>query len=171
MARPPSTAAIDGPGSDVTGRTRRWLWWALLGLVVASALVIGSRPSGHTTPADRVSHIASEVRCPTCAGQSADVSDAEAAKAVRTFVAREVRANKSDGRIEQELRSTYGGDILLRPPASGIDGLVWALPVGAFVVAIGALALAFRRWRSMTDVVVSPEDRERVAQAMAEEGR
>lgn len=152
-------------------RGRRWAPWAALVVVVVGALIVGGRSSGPPTTAERVERIASEVRCPTCAGQSAEVSDAEAAKAVRTFVAKQVGAGRTDGEIEAELRDAYGGDILLRPPASGIDGLVWALPVVALVVAIGGLTLAFRRWRSMTEVAVTGADRARVAEALAERHR
>ena len=52
--------------------------------------------------------------------------------------------------------------------AAGVAGRVWALPVVALVLALGALVLAFRRWRAMSDVVVTDRDRERVDRALAE---
>lgn len=119
------------------------------------------------TPAERAARIEAEVRCPTCAGQSALLSDAPAAKAVRTFVAQQVDAGESDGQIEQQLKDRYGSDILLRPPASGIDGLVWFLPIGVLVVAAGGLVLAFRRWHAEAAATppVSEADRIRVRAA------
>jgi len=64
---------------------RRWSW-AALGVVVVVALAFGARSPGHQTPAQKAASIAGEVRCPTCEGQSAELSDAPAAAAVRQFI-------------------------------------------------------------------------------------
>jgi cytochrome c-type biogenesis protein CcmH len=142
---------------------RKWLPWAVLAaLVVVALAVAGTRSSGTRTPEQRAASIASEVRCPVCEGQSAEVSDAPAAAAVRSFILQQVKAGQSTGAIERELEDRYGSDILLRPPASGVAGLVWVLPVVAIVVAAGGLAAAFRRWRSMTAEPATDADRARV---------
>lgn len=148
-------------------RVRSWFGWIALVVVLVVALVIGSRGSGPATPGERAARIEAEVRCPTCAGQSALLSDAPAAKAVRTFVEQQVAAGQSDGQIEQQLKDRYGSDILLRPPASGIDGLVWFLPIAVLVVAAGGLVLAFRRWHAEAEATppVSEADRTRVRAA------
>lgn len=145
-------------------RFRRWIWWAALAVILVVALVIGGRGSGRVTPDQRAARIEGEVRCPTCAGQSALLSDAPAAKAVRTFVADQVAAGQTDGQIEQQLKDRYGSDILLRPPASGVDGLVWFLPIAVFVAAAAGLVLAFRRWHAEAAATppVSEADRIRV---------
>ena len=118
------------------------------------------------TDAQRVRHIASEIRCPTCRNQSAAESDAAAAKAVRDEIDRRVRAGQSDGQVVAFLVSRYGSDILLKPEASGVASLVWVLPVVAVVVAVAALAIAFRRWRARPGVEVSAEDRALVEQEL-----
>jgi cytochrome c-type biogenesis protein CcmH/NrfF len=141
--------------------------WAALAVVVAVVLAVGTHRPGRPTVQQRASAIAAEVRCPACRGQSAELSDAPAAKAVREFILAQVSAGQGRAQIEQELEDRYGGDILLRPPASGVAGLVWVLPVVAVVIAGGALALAFRRWRAMTDAPVSDADRRRVAQELS----
>jgi cytochrome c-type biogenesis protein CcmH len=145
---------------------RTWGPWAALVVVVAVALLVGTRSGGHPTQAQQVAAIASEVRCPACEGQSAELSDAPAAAAVRTFIQAQVQAGQSKGEIEQQLEDRYGSDILLRPPASGVAGLVWVLPVVAFVVALAALTMAFRRWRRTLETEVSDADRARVADAL-----
>jgi cytochrome c-type biogenesis protein CcmH len=150
-------------------RLRRRTAWVALAVVVVVALVIGARTPAAQTPAQKAASIASEVRCPTCEGQSAEVSDAAAAQAVRTFILTEVEAGQSRGRIEQELEDRYGSDILLRPPASGIAGLVWVLPIVALVLAVAGLAVAFRRWRTVGEAPVTEADRRRVAEALTEE--
>jgi len=145
---------------------RKWLPWAALLVMVVVALVIGTDSGGRTSQAQRVADIASEVRCPACEGQSAELSDAPAAAAVRLFITQQVRAGQTKGDIEQQLEDRYGSDILLRPPATGVAGLVWVLPVVALVVAVAALALAFRRWRGAIAGQVSDADRARVADAL-----
>ncbi len=76
-----------------------------------------------------------------------------------------MEAGQSRSLIEQELRDRYGTDILLRPPASGVAGLVWVLPVVAFVLAFVGIAFAFRRWR-VSGAAVTDADRELVARAL-----
>jgi cytochrome c-type biogenesis protein CcmH len=149
--------------------SRRGWWWVALGVVVVAALAVGARSPAHQTAAQKAASIAGEVRCPTCEGQSAELSDAPAAAAVRQFILTQVQAGQGRGLIEQELRDRYGTDILLRPPASGVAGLVWVLPVVAFVLAIGGLAVAFRRWRH-SGVAVTDADRELVARAIPHVG-
>jgi cytochrome c-type biogenesis protein CcmH len=141
--------------------------WAVLGVVVVVTLAIAARPSHAQTAGQKAASIASEVRCPTCEGQSAEVSDAPAAKAVRTFILQQVEAGQGRGTIEQALKDRYGSDILLRPPSSGVAGLVWVLPVVALVVAVAGLAFAFRRWRTVREPELTDADRERVAAALA----
>ena len=88
-------------------------------------------------------------------------------QAIRDEVRRRVIVGQGDGEIRAFLVSRYGKDILLRPEAHGISALVWELPVAAFVVAIAGLVVAFRRWRVRTGVVVTPEDRALVEQALS----
>ncbi|MGZ4729656.1 MAG: hypothetical protein ACXWB2_18220, partial [Acidimicrobiales bacterium] len=47
--------------------------------------------------------------------------------------------------------------------------IVWILPVVVFVVAIAAMAAAFRRWRLRSDVHATAADRELVGRALAGE--
>ncbi|MEN3271474.1 MAG: cytochrome c-type biosis protein CcmH [Actinomycetota bacterium] len=126
---------------------RRWGGWILLVVVVIGALVVGTRPSGTNTNAERVQSIAKSVRCPTCRGQSVADSDAPAAANVRKDIERRVADGQSDDDIRSALAARFGDGILLTPPRSGVAGLVWVLPVVAVAAAAGGLTLAFRRWR------------------------
>jgi cytochrome c-type biogenesis protein CcmH len=166
---PASTGSAARRAGADAARLRRRAAWAALAVVVVVALVVGARTPAAQTPAQKAASIASEVRCPTCEGQSAEVSDAAAAQAVRTFILSEVEAGQSRGRIEQELEDRYGSDILLRPPASGVAGLVWVLPIVALVLAVAGLAVAFRRWRAVGEAPVTEADRRRVAEALTDE--
>ena len=139
--------------------------WAVMGLVLVVALVIGARTDGDPTEAQRVARISREVRCPTCAGLSVAESDAKAAQAVRDEIRERVHAGETDGEIRAYLASRYGRDILLTPKADGVDALVWAVPVAAAVCGGAGLAFAFARWRRRSGAVPTPEDRALVEQA------
>ena len=145
---------------------RRLLPWFALLTVVAAALVIGAGGSDDRTDAERVDAITGEVRCPTCQGLSAAESSAPAARAVRTFVEEQVEAGRSDDEIKAALAARFGKDILLRPEAGGVSGLVWALPVIVLVAGAGGLAFAFDRWRRRKPQHASEEDRRLVDEVL-----
>ena len=145
---------------------RRLLPWFALLTVVAAALVIGAGGSDERTDAERVDAITGEVRCPTCQGLSAAESSAPAARAVRTFVEEQVDAGRSDDEIKAALAARFGKDILLRPEAGGVSGLVWALPVIVLVAGAGGLAFAFDRWRRRKPQHASEEDRRLVDEVL-----
>lgn len=150
-------------------RLRRWAPWLALVVVLGVALTIAAEGSSRAeSQSARVARLTSEIRCPTCAGLSAAESNSETAQAIRAAVAKDVAAGQSDGQIFGSVRDLYGSDILLRPSASGLVGLVWILPVVAFVVAAAGLTLAFRRWRRLSVAEATDDDRARVARALGE---
>lgn len=144
---------------------RRWLPPLVLGAVLAVTLLVASRPEVDRSEAARVDRIAREVKCPTCQGLAVSESNAEAATAVKIFIRDRLRQGASDSQVKAELQERFGTGILLRPPASGLSGLVWALPVAAFVVAGGGLGFAFWRWRARARRTPTDEDVVLVARA------
>ena len=135
-------------------------------VVVVVALAVGaSGDDVAPSEEERAQAVAGSVRCPTCAGQSVASSGAPAAAAMRDDIARRVAAGQSDEEIKASLVAAYGERVLMNPPAGGVAGLVWVIPVAGFVVALGGIALAFRRWRPTTAASVTEEDRRVVAEA------
>jgi cytochrome c-type biogenesis protein CcmH len=123
------------------------LSYALMAVVLGVALVVGSRASGPTDPLDRAHAIEQTIKCPTCRGQSVAESDAPASKAIRTDIATRIADGQSDDQIRDFFATKFGDDIILRPKASGLGGLVWVLPVAVLVLAAAGLGFAFWRWR------------------------
>lgn len=158
----------------VAGRTaagtqrgsRRRVLWAVMGVALVVALVIGSGPSDGRSTDDRLRAIAASVRCPTCAGQSVGTSDAPASKSIRQRIRTEVEQGRSDDEIRDRLTAAYGDDILLTPGRTGAGGLVWAVPVVAVIVAFVGLAFAFRRWERQDVGRPSVADRHLVEAAL-----
>ena len=145
---------------------RRWIPWLALALVLVAALLLGRGDDGPRTPAERAVDLSSELRCPTCQGQSVRDSNAPAAEAIRTEIRRRVDAGESDEEILAYIDGQFADSLLLTPPRSGLGALVWALPVAGVVIAVSALALAFHRWRVDPGPDLSDDDRRRVAKAL-----
>lgn len=167
----PTAVASSSSWSTRWKHAKRWPGWLALALVVVGLLAVGvDQSSGPATPEERIEAISKRLACPTCDGESVFESRATASVAIRTEIAAQVAEGvRSDDEIITFIEQRYGGRVLLVPRATGIDALVWALPVVAFVCATAGLAVAFRRWKRAADTVPSDDDRALVATALRQE--
>ena len=131
-----------------------------MALITVSLLAVGTtRDTGPLTQGDRIDAITKRVACPTCDGESVFVSRASAAEAIRKQVAREVAAGeKSDTEIIGSIAQSFNAQILLVPRATGLDSLVWVLPIAVLVCAVAGLAMAFRKWRRQNTAGATGDD-------------
>ncbi len=128
--------------------TKRRLSWIVMAVVLSGSLFVAA--TGDRSPqteSERIDAVSSDVRCPTCRGQSVRESNAPAAQAIRGEIARRIRSGESDEEIRSYLVSRYGEKILLNPPDSGLASLVWVLPVAGVVIASASVAAALWRWK------------------------
>jgi cytochrome c-type biogenesis protein CcmH len=148
---------------------KRWPSWVLLVLVVGGLLAVGAaRDAGPRTPKERVEEISRRLACPICDGESVFESRNADSQAIRIEIARQVASGtSSDNQIINFIAERFGSRVLLVPKATGIDALVWALPVAALVCAVVGLGVAFRRWKAAVDTIPDDSDRELVAAALA----
>jgi cytochrome c-type biogenesis protein CcmH/NrfF len=144
--------------------------WLGMFLLVGLLLAIGVSRSGSVqTQQDRIDSITSHLACPTCSGESVFVSRAAAAQAIRTEVARQVGAGtRTDDEIVSYIEQRFGGQVLLVPRATGLDSLVWSLPVAALIMSLWFLIRAFSRSRQNKPTAPSAQDEKLVEQALAE---
>ena len=144
--------------------------WLGMFLLVGLLLAIGVSRSGSVqTQQDRIDSITSHLACPTCSGESVFVSRAAAAQAIRTEVARQVGAGtRTDDEIVSYIEQRFGGQVLLVPRATGLDSLVWSLPVAALIMSLWFLVRAFSRSRQIKPTAPSAQDEKLVEQALAE---
>ena len=143
-----------------------WIFMA----AIASALLIfgGLRDSGPLSQQDRIDAITMRLACPTCQGESVYVSRASAAEAIRAEVARQVGSGlRTDDETIAYIEQRFGGQVLLVPRSTGIDSLVWVLPVAALIAGAAALGVVFRKWRTSDDGMASAEDSALVDAAMS----
>ena len=150
---------------------RRFLPAVALTAVIVTALVIGGagRDRGPRSPAARTEAITGDLRCPECQGLSIADSHTPIADTIKQDVRRRVDAGESDAEIRAAYVASYGQWILLRPETSGVGALVWLLPVGALLLAVGCLTFAFRRWRREPALAATDEDRALVEAALADQ--
>ena len=144
--------------------------WLGMFLLVGLLLAIGVSRSGSVqTQQDRIDSITSHLACPTCSGESVFVSRAAAAQAIRTEVALQVGAGtRTDDEIVSYIEQRFGGQVLLVPRATGLDSLVWSLPVAALIMSLWFLVRAFSRSRQNKPTAPSAQDEKLVEQALAE---
>lgn len=131
-----------------TQRQRIW-WWLLMGVVVLTVLVTSaSRPPTEGVSDDRLFHLASQLKCVQCVGESVAGSSSPIAVQFRTEIREQMGAGRTDDEILDYFASHYE-DVLLTPPATGIGSLVWVIPVVGIAAAILGLGLAMRRWSTL----------------------
>lgn len=149
---------------------RRWGPWVALIVVAVAALSIaafGTRSA--PTAQDRVSSISRTVKCPVCSGESVAESNAPASQEIRRQIAEQVQQGQTDDEIRSFYSAKYGQAILLTPSASGVNALVWILPIVAFALGVAALVIVFRRWSTMPAERATDEDRQLVDSALRAE--
>lgn len=160
--------------SAVNTRVKGLAGWLVLLFAAVALIVVGvTNDRGTRTPAERAEALEQRLACPVCDGESIFESRNQAAVNLRN----EIESLVSEGRLSDdeiiariESRLNEGESLLLAPKSTGIDGLVWALPVAAFVCGFAGLAVAFRRWKlaAADDTEPTDDDRELVAAALGQ---
>ena len=118
----------------------------VLGLVLASYAPQQAGSALLDPPREaRVQALGKQLRCPMCQGLSIADSGSSAARAQMDKVRELVAAGRSDREIREYFTSRYGEWALLEPPASGMNLLVWLLPLLLLVGGGLAIARTMRR--------------------------
>ena len=135
--------------------------WLVLAAAAAALIVVGAmRDRGANNNSERITALARSLKCPVCAGESIDQSQAPVALTIREDIARLVAAGDTDTAIRARIEQTYPGSQLV-PSAEGANLVLWVLPVVVIVLGLGGVALAFRRWRLQADAAGVPDDDDR----------
>ncbi|WP_346764884.1 cytochrome c-type biogenesis protein [Caulobacter sp. 602-2] len=95
-----------------------------------------------------------EVRCLVCQNESIDDSEAALAHDLRLLVRDQVKQGRSDDEIRAFLTERYGEFVLLKPPFSPGNAVLWLTPL-AVLLAGGGLMVALLRRRA--SVEAAPE--------------
>jgi cytochrome c-type biogenesis protein CcmH len=117
----------------------RWLI-AVLFLAVSSQAQTDSSLEARTTA------VASTLRCPVCQGESIQDSPSELAQQMRSVVRDRLRAGQTPDEVRAYFVSRYGEWILLQPKMTGLNILLYVLPVALVVGGLILIVILVRRW-------------------------
>jgi cytochrome c-type biogenesis protein CcmH len=111
---------------------------------------------------ERVTAVASELRCLVCQNQTLADSNADLAIDLRNQVREKLAAGMSDRDVTEFMVERYGEFVLYRPPVKGTTWLLWFGPFLLLLGGIGFLLMKVVRRPVQTDNL--PEaDRQRAA--------
>jgi len=142
----------------------------LLALMLVFALPAGAREAAPAAddPAieQRMSEIASELRCLVCQNQTIVDSNAPLAVDLRNEIRTQLKQGRSETEIMDYMVARYGDFVLYRPPLKGTTLLLWLGPL--LLVLIG-LAVMFRKIsrRRMETPELTKEEHEAAAKLLA----
>lgn len=145
--------------------------WIVILAMTLPGLAAGqeARPLAENPQAEaRLKALAVELRCLVCQNQTLADSNAPLAEDLRREVREMIARNMSDQEIVDFLVERYGDFVLYRPPLRATTTLLWIGPFVLLAVAGTVLGLALRRrQKTLSDVVVSDADHERVNQLLS----
>lgn len=99
--------------------------------------------------------IASKLRCLVCRGQSVRESSSQLAREMQAIIRQKLGEGETPEQIMDFFVASYGDFILLRPPAEGLNLVVYLGPIGAFLVAFLGVMVWLRRNRRAAEPAVA----------------
>ncbi|MCF6735625.1 cytochrome c-type biogenesis protein CcmH [Blastococcus sp. KM273129] len=139
----------------------------LAALALVAALWWRQEPAPRTDPAEAAREIATGLRCPTCAGESAADSAAPAARGMRAVIAERVAAGETPEEIRAHFVTRYGEWILLDPPREGVGWALVVLPGVALLGGVVAVGVLVTRRRPTARPALTPAERAAAEAAVA----
>lgn len=111
------------------------------------------------------------LRCLVCRNENIDDSNAGLARDLRLLVRERLMAGDSDEEVIAYLVDRYGEYVLLEPPATGSNLILWVAGPALLVVALGGAAVYLRRRRPAAEAAPKPlseDERARLAEILKE---
>ncbi len=119
-----------------TGSRRRRFWTSIGVVILASFSFAVYHNLTTANTSSRVIALEKEVKCPSCIDLSIYNSNDATSYTMRVFIKKAVASGQSNSEILDTLVTTYGSQILMTPPKSGINLLLWFLPASFLVAAV-----------------------------------
>jgi cytochrome c-type biogenesis protein CcmH len=126
---------------------KRFLAFLFISIVLA-VLTFNIASAQQPTPSDdEVNSIARQLYCPVCENTPLDVCPTAACHDWRELIRQMLSEGKTQVQIKQYFVDHYGARVLAKPPAVGLNWLIYLVPPLAFLVGVYLLIQAFRIWR------------------------
>lgn len=116
----------------------------------------------------RAHHLYTQLRCMICQNESVQDSHAMQAADVRRTVRERIAAGDTDQQVKDYLVARFTEYILLKPPFSPGNLVLWLGPFAVLLIAGAAMVLVLRS-RSTPDAPLGEEEAAAVARLMADE--
>lgn len=113
----------------------------------------------------RARDISAGLRCPVCLNESIDESNAPISKELRILVRELLVDGKSDDAVVAFIVARYGEFVLLSPPATGVNLILWLAAPGMLIAALG-IGWATLRRKMPADDTLTPEEQARVQEIL-----
>jgi cytochrome c-type biogenesis protein CcmH len=131
-------------------------------LALALALQTPAAQMSDSVLEARTREVSSVLRCPVCQGLSIQDSPSELSLQMKDVVRQQLREGRSPEEVKAYFVSKYGEWILLEPKASGMNLLVYTLPIVLVFGGAAFIWLNVRKWSrqpgSSSGAVVSEEE-------------
>lgn len=130
---------------------------AVLAFIGAIWSYMSLHNSTQETLDQHVQHIASQLKCPICQGESVAESQVSLAQEMRGVIRQKIQEGESDQQIIQFFSDRYGSQIVWSPPLSGFGVLAWLVPIMLLLTGIGIVALTLQNWRTNAVMLETPK--------------
>ncbi len=124
---------------------RRLTWWPALAVLLAVAAAATGLLVGDRSPApaldDRVQQVATDLRCPSCEGESVAQSNAPMARSMRSEVRAQLRSGRTADQVLGWFRARYGDEVV-QTPHGDLGRVLWTVPP---LVLLAGVVLVLRR--------------------------
>lgn len=123
-------------------------------LIVPATVITQPAPTGYpgagvrgdSALEARTTAVASTLRCPVCQGESIQDSPSTLAQQMRAVVRDKLRNGESPEQVKAYFVARYGEWILLEPKMTGLNVVLYVLPVVLILGGIVLLVILVRRW-------------------------
>lgn len=126
-------------------KPRSFIFAVVGALIVVVSSAAAAQTSDSTLEA-RTTAVASTLRCPVCQGESIQDSPSELAQQMRSVVRDRLRAGQTPDEIRAYFVGRYGEWILLEPKMTGLNMVLYALPVVSIIGGLVLIVFLVRRW-------------------------
>jgi cytochrome c-type biogenesis protein CcmH len=113
----------------------------------------------------RAREISRDIRCPVCQGETIDDSNAPISRDLRLIIRERLVAGDTDAEVVDYIVARYGEGVLFKPPAEGVNLVLWLAGPALLLAGVG-VALAAGRRRQVAEVALSAEEEARVRELL-----
>ena len=132
----------------------------LIALLLIPLAAPSSGKAQDPTPSDdEVNAIAKQLYCPVCENVPLDECGTQACIQWRGVIRDKLEAGWTEEEIKRYFVEQYGDRVLAQPPLTGLNWLVYLVPIVAFLAGAFLLYQGFRTWKTASKEDSKTKDR------------